>query len=99
MDKRWAAIRVLLLLLYLGTPPLLPEAPPPFALVLLALAVVTAGLLLHWGARVQSRRSFAPDKPAAVDFAEPALWQLPLAPGEPGTVRARAPARLNAALV
>lgn len=101
MEKRWASIKLTLLLLYLGVLPLAPDVPLPFAFAfaLLALALITAVPLFLRFARILVSRSFEPVQQSAVRSATPGSWQLlrPVAPGTPGTVRSRAPSGLIAA--
>ncbi|NLB47798.1 MAG: hypothetical protein GX814_08725 [Microbacteriaceae bacterium] len=99
MEKRWASIKLTLLLLYLGVLPLTPDVPLPFAFALLAIALVTAVPLILRFARTLSQRFFTPGQPSIVRSAPPGAWQLlrPVAPGTRGTVRSRAPSSLLAA--
>jgi len=99
VDKRWASIKLTLVLLYLGVLPLTPDVPLPFAFALLALALVAAVPLFLRFARTLSQRFFAPVQSSFVRFATPGSWQLlrPVAPGTRGTVRSRAPSRPMAA--
>lgn len=93
MEKRWASIKLTLLLLYLGVLPLAPDVPLPFAFALLAIVLVAAvPLFLHF-ARTLSHRFCTPVQPSIVRSATPGTWQLlrPVAPGTRGTVRSRAP--------
>lgn len=99
MEKRWASIKLTLVLLYLGVLPLTPDVPLPFAFALLALALDAAVPLFLRFSRTLSCRFFAPVQPLIVRSATPGSWQLlrPVAPGTPGTVRSRAPSSLLAA--
>lgn len=99
VEKRWASIKLTLVLLYLGALPLTPEVPLPFAFVLLALALVAAVPLFVRFVRTLACRFFAPVQPLGGQLASPSGWQLlrPVAPGTRGTVRSRAPSGLLAA--
>lgn len=99
MEKRWASIKLTLLLLYLGVLPLTPDGPLPFAFALLALALVAAVPLCLQFTRTLSHRFFTPVQPSIARSATPRAWQLcrPVAPGTRGTVRLRAPSGLLAA--
>jgi hypothetical protein len=99
VEKRWAWIKLTLVLLYLGVLPLTPDVPLPFAFVLLALALVATVPLCLRFARTLSHRLFAPVPPSIVRSTTPDVWQLirPVAPGARGTVRSRAPSGLRAA--
>lgn len=96
MEKRWASIKLTLLLLYLGVLPLTPDVPLPFAFALLAVALVAAVPIFLQFARTLSHRLFTPVQPSIVHSAMPVAWQLrrPVAPGTRGTVRSRAPSSL-----
>lgn len=99
MKKRWASIKLTLLLLYLGVLPLTPDVPLPFAFALLALALIAAVPLFLLFARSLSHRLFTPVQSSIIYSSPPGVWQLlrPVAPGSRGTVRSRAPSRLLAA--
>lgn len=99
VEKRWASIKLTLVLLYLGVLPLTPDIPLPFAFGLLALALVAAVPFFAPFIRIPSCRLFTPVKPFVVRSMTPGSWQLlrPVAPGARGTVRSRAPAGLLAA--
>lgn len=99
MEKRWASIKLTLVLLYLGVLPLTPDVPLPFAFALLAIALVAAVPLFLRFARTLSRRFFVPFQSSVVRSATPGSWQLlrPVAPGSRGTVRSRAPSGVLAA--
>lgn len=100
MDKRWASIKLTLVLLYLGVLPLTPDVPLPvtvtFALVAFAL-VAAAPLFLRFAGTL-SQQFFAPVQSSVVRSATPGSWQLlrPVTLGARGTVRSRAPSGLNA---
>ncbi len=98
MEKRWASIKLTLLLLYLGVLPLTPDVPLPFTFLLLALALVAAVPFFLQFARTLSHGFFTPVQPSLVRSATPGAWQLrrPVAPGSRGTVRSRAPSGLLA---
>lgn len=99
MEKRWASIKLILVLLCLGVMPLTLEVPLPFAFALLALALVAAVPLFLQFVRTIYQRFFAPVQPPSVRSAASDTWQLllPVAVGSRGTVRSRAPSRLLAA--
>ncbi|MHA3683009.1 hypothetical protein ACXR2T_00390 [Leucobacter sp. HY1910] len=99
MEKRWASMKLTLLLLYLGVLPLTPDVPLPFAFVLLALALIAAVPLIQRFARTLCHRHFTPVQQSIVHTATLGAWQLlrPVAPGTSGTVRSRAPSGLLAA--
>ncbi|SJN12064.1 hypothetical protein FM113_13775 [Leucobacter sp. 7(1)] len=98
MEKRWASMKLTLLLVYLGVLPLTPDVPLPFAFVLLALALVAAVPLFLRFARTLSHRFFPRVQPSIVRSTTLGAWQLlrPVAPGARGTVRSRAPSGLLA---
>lgn len=99
MEKRWASIKLTVVLLYLGVLPLTPDVPLPVAFAFLAIALVAAAPLLLRAARDLSRRLFVPVQPSVVRSATPDSWQLlrPVAPGSRGTARPRAPSGVLAA--
>ncbi|MFA5607259.1 MAG: hypothetical protein WDA07_08735 [Leucobacter sp.] len=98
VEKRWASMKLTLLLLYLGVLPLIPDVPLPFAFALLAVALAAAVPLFVRFARTLSHRFLKPVQPSIVRSATPGTWQLlrPVAPGTRGTVRSRAPSGLLA---
>lgn len=99
MEKRWASIRLTLVLFYLGVLPLTLDVPIPFAFALLTLALVVAVPLCLRFARTLSQLFFPPVLSSGARFATPGSWQLlrSVAPGARGAVRSRAPSRLLAA--
>lgn len=98
MGRRWASVKLTLVMLWFGILPFDLDAPVMIALALLGLAVVIgAPILLHCVRSVIS--SVAPPVPVlSVRTTAPDARPLPRpeAPGTPGTVRSRAPARLFA---
>lgn len=101
MPKRWASIKLTLVLLYLGVQPMTPDLSPPFAFALLTLVVLSAIPLLLRSARALYLRLFTPHHPLDVRLTAPDQRGLlqPVAPGARGTVRSRAPSALFAARV
>jgi len=106
MKKLWARFddRASLMLIGLCVTlfmlPLVPDLPFPFALVLLAFALVAAVPVFVQVVRALCGQVSASAQPSAVRRDAPDLGQLrrPAAPGTPGTVRSRAPSHLTAAL-
>lgn len=99
MKQRWPAIKITLVLLYLGVLPLAPDTPLFFAFALLALALVATVPVFLQFTRALCRPVSAVDDPTDGFSGSPGLWQLlrPVAPGTRGMVRSRAPSRLAAA--
>lgn len=99
MEKRWASVKLTLLLLYVGALPLLPDVPLPLAFVLVALAVGVVVPLVARCVLALVRQSAAPDlPPGALSVAAPP-WQLFVPATSPAlsTARPRAPSVLLAA--
>ncbi|MBK0421301.1 hypothetical protein JD292_04320 [Leucobacter sp. CSA2] len=98
MEKRWAAIKLTAVLLYLGVLPLTPDLPLPFAFALLALALLAATPVIADFARSLSQRHVTRVQPSTAGPATPVAWPplRPVAPGTRGTVRSRAPSGMLA---
>lgn len=102
-NPQWAAIRIVLILLYLGVLPLTPDLPLPFVFAALALALVAAAPVILRCTRVLSQYfGMIPrgnTQAAAERDQSPDCWRvlLPTAPGRPGHVLTRAPSLLAAA--
>lgn len=101
MEKRWASMKLTLLLFYLGVLPLAPDIPLPlaFAFALLAVALLATLPTLARFARTSHHGFFTPVYLSSVRAAMPVTWQLlrPVTLGARGTVRSRAPSGLSAA--
>lgn len=98
MEKRWASIKLIGVLLYLGVMPLTPDAPLPvvFALFALAVAVPLLARLVH--ALLRQRFFAAVPRSVRASVAWGSGRQFRQAtPGTRGTVRSRAPSLLAAA--
>lgn len=97
MRQRWPAIRLTLVLLYLGVLPQMPDAPLLVAFALLAAAVVVAVPVMVRFASTFARAAVGSRHPAASGTPDPSFPVRPAAAHTLGTARPRAPSRLVAA--
>ena len=93
MEKRWASVKLTLVLMYFGILPVDVDASLLVVLALLGLAIALVGPLFVRCGRCVWVRAAIRVPVSTVRTASPDHAPLirPLAPGTPGTVRTRAP--------